>query len=335
MGQQPDRPGQPQGSVKATLVVMAAGMGSRFGGMKQLESVGPDGETILEYSLFDAQRAGFSEVVYIIRREMEAAFSSVLLDRIVTGLSVRLAYQETCILPESWAPSKGTHYPDERERIVRDRNKPWGTGHALWCARDSLDSNFAVINADDYYGPRSFAILYDFLAHTPGDSDRYAMVGFALGKTLSDHGPVARGICGMDKDGYLTDIVEHTRLEAVRENSGSDRIASIKADGSRTYHSGDIPVSMNLFGFTPAFLPRLENLLADFLATSANDPKAEFFLPGAVQSLVSAGSATVRVLNSPETWFGLTYRADIDDVRERLHQLVESGVYPPSLRKSC
>jgi NDP-sugar pyrophosphorylase family protein len=334
MVNQYDRPSQLSGAGKATLVVMAAGLGSRFGGIKQLEPVGPGGETILEYSLFDAWRAGFSEVVFIIRKTMEADFRSTLLDRIRPGLSVRIAYQETDILPDSWDSSKGSHDTGERERIVRGRIKPWGTGHALWCARDSLESNFAVINADDYYGPASFTLLYDFLAHTPTDSDEYAMVGFELGKTLSDHGPVARGICGVDKDGFLTEIVEHTRLEADSRNGGAGRITSTQTDGTRTFHSGDTPVSMNLFGFTPAFLPRLENLLADFLAASASDPQAEFYLPGAVQSLVSAESATVRVLHSPETWFGLTYRADLDTVRVRVHQLVATGVYPPSLRGS-
>jgi choline kinase len=319
---------------KTTLVVMAAGLGSRFGGIKQLEPVGPDGETILEYSLFDARRAGFSEVVFIIRKAMEADFRSMLLDRIGSDLPVRLAYQETGFLPESWVVSQAV-----RDRVLQDRIKPWGTGHALWCARDSIDSNFAVINADDYYGARSFAILHDFLASTPAESDRYAMVGFELGKTLSDHGPVARGICGVDTGGLLTDIVEHTRLEAlcevgcpVHEVSPAKRIASTGADGSITFHSVYTPVSMNLFGFTPRFLPRLESLLCDFLAASAGDPGAEFYLPGAVQQLVKAGTATVRILHSPETWFGLTYRKDMDAVRGSLNQLIEDGVYPTSLR---
>lgn len=317
------------GLEKTTLVVMAAGMGSRYGGMKQLESVGPAGETLLEYSLFDAWRAGFSEVVFIIRKEMEADFNTVLLDKIRPGLMVRLAYQETCILPEPWASSKA----------ARDRAKPWGTGHAIWCARSLIDSPFAVINADDYYGPSSFALMHDFLAVAAAESDGYAMVAFELGKTLSDHGPVARGICGMDIDGFLTDIVEHPSLEKVKAGGDSGRITTIEncivsvgADGSRTFHSEDTPVSMNLFGFTPRFLTRLETLLDDFLATSSQDPKAEFFLPGAVQHLVKAGASTVRILCSPETWFGLTYKPDIDTVRGRLRQLVEAGVYPPSLR---
>ncbi len=310
---------------------MAAGMGSRYGGMKQLEAVGPDGETILEYSLFDARRAGFSEVIFIIRRAMEGDFRSLLLERGLTSLSLKLVYQEPDLLPAPWAGSEA----------VRAREKPWGTGHALWCARASLDSPFAVINADDYYGPRSFAILHDFLAGTSTESDSYAMVGFELGKTLSDHGPVARGICGMDKDGFLTDIVEHTKLVEMEQASGSDRAASMEGRiastgtaGSRTFYPGDTTVSMNLFGFTPRFLPRLETLLHDFLAISAEDPQAEFYLPGVVQSLVTAGSATVRVLRSPETWFGLTYRPDIDAVRGKLRKLVAAGVYPSSLRAS-
>jgi hypothetical protein len=360
MGIQDDRPSQLSGTGagKTTLVVMAAGMGSRFGGIKQLESAGPGGETILEYSLFDAQRAGFSEVVFIIRKTMEADFRSMLLDKISTDLSVRLAYQETGFLPESWAAAMQNRDPmalgyadmdgSVPDRIVRNRMKPWGTGHAIWCARDSIDSPFAVINADDYYGPASFAIMHDFLAGVPPESDSYAMVAFELGKTLSQHGAVARGICGVDKAGFLTDIVEHTKLEAIKEehraghsaSTGSHiasiegSIESIHADGARSYHPVDAPVSMNLFGFTPRFLGRLETLLVDFLANSSQDPEAEFYLPGAVQHLVKAGDATVRILRSPETWFGLTYREDMDAVRSKLRQRVGAGVYPPSLRAS-
>ena len=347
MGHQDDRPEQPPrrialpGGAKTTLVVMAAGMGSRYGGIKQLEAVGPDGETMLEYSLFDAWRAGFSEVVLIIRKAMEDDFRRILLDRIRTDLPIRLAYQETGFLPEPWASSDVI-----RERFVRDRVKPWGTGHALWCARSSIDSPFAVINADDNYGPRSYAILHDFLADTPPESDSYGMVGFELGKTLSDHGPVARGICGIDKEGFLTDIMEHPRLEAVGSGECSSQIAategsvasterpvaSLEADGTKTFFPGDAAVSMNLFGFTPRFLSRLETLLGDFLYTSANEPQVEFYLPGAVRRLVMDGSAAVRVLRSPETWFGVTYKPDMDGVRWKLRQLVEAGVYPSSLR---
>jgi hypothetical protein len=312
------------GSVKTALVVLAAGMGSRYGGIKQLEAVGPGGETILEYSLFDARRAGFSEVIFVIRKAMESDFRSLLLDRIQTDLSIKLAYQETGLLPPPWSASA----------LARNRVKPWGTAHALWCARDSIDCPFAVINADDFYGFRSYALLQGFLAGSKPDATEYAMVGFELGKTLSDHGPVARGICDIDSQGMLVDIVEHTRLAAVKGEDHDGRIASFGTDASRTFFPANTAVSMNLFGFTPRILPGIELLLGEFLAASAGDSQLEFYLPGAVQSLVSSGAATVRVLRSPETWFGLTYRPDIDEVRGELRQLVESGVYPPSLRSA-
>ena len=309
------------GRVKTALVIMAAGLGSRFGGIKQLEPVGPAGETILEYSLFDAQRAGFNEALFIIRRAMGDGFRT-LLDRLKPGMPVKLVYQETLFLPEPWAASE----------LARNRGKPWGTAHAVWCARNNIDSPFAVINADDFYGARSYTLMHGFLAAAQPDSAEYAMVGFELGKTLSAHGPVARGICGIDSQGLLIDIVEHTRLAAVKAGSMVGRIASLQTDGTRIFFPDDTLVSMNLFGFTPRILPCLEALLTGFLSTSAEDTQAEFYLPEAVQGLVKSGSATVRVLRSPEAWFGLTYKPDIDEVREELRQLVEAGIYPASLR---
>lgn len=304
---------------KVSLVVMAAGMGSRFGGMKQLEPVGPGGETILGYSLFDARRAGFSEFVFVIRRGMEDGFKAMLPDGLKTGMQVKLAFQEPSSLPGDWASSE----------LARSRLKPWGTGHAVWCAREYLDSPFAVINADDFYGRRSFQLMYDFLAGTDPDSARYAMVGFELGKTLSAHGPVARGICGTDEDGFLTAIAEHTRLRAHAPSSAPDGVVeSLRPDGTSELFSSDTPVSMNMFGFTPRFLPALSSLLDEFLSASENDPSAEFYLPEAVQALVSAGSAKVRILRSPETWFGLTYKADAEAVRRSLRRLTDEGAYP-------
>ena len=300
---------------------MAAGLGSRFGGIKQLESVGPAGETILEYSLFDAQRAGFNEAIFIIRRAMEHDFRS-LLDNISTSLTIKLAYQETEFLPDPWAASEA----------ARNREKPWGTAHAVWCARTSIDSPFAVINADDFYGARSYALMHGFLTTAKPDAAECAMVGFELGKTLSDNGPVARGLCGIDSQGLLTDIVEHLRLETVKAGSNKGRIASSQVDGTQAFFPEDTLVSMNLFGFTPRILPLLEALLTGFLSTLGQSSQAEFYLPGMVQSLVKSGSATVRVLHSTETWFGLTYKPDIDMVRGELRRLVEAGIYPPSLR---
>lgn len=306
-------------NAKVSLVVMAAGMGSRFGGMKQLEPVGPGGEAILEYSIFDARRAGFSELVFIIRKDMEDGFRTMLLDRLKTDLPVSLAFQEPSFLPGEWAGAK----------IAGTRIKPWGTGHAVWCARAYLDSPFAVINADDFYGRRSFQVMYDFLARIDPASADYALVGFELGKTLSAHGPVARGVCDMDEDGFLTAIAEHTRLRAHAPSSAVDGVVeSLRPDGTCELFPSDTPVSMNMFGFTPQFLPALSSLLDEFLSAFGNDPSAEFYLPEAVQALVSAGSAKVRILRSPETWFGLTYKADAEGVRRSLRRLTGEGAYP-------
>lgn len=315
--------GAGDGPARTSLVVLAAGMGSRFGGIKQLESVGPAGETILEYSLYDAWRAGFSEVVFIIRKAMEADFHSLVLDRFRTELTVRVVYQETWLLPDKWADSEA----------IKNRIKPWGTGHALWCARNSITSPFAVINADDFYGFRSYALLQGFLASRQPDTVEYAMVAFELGRTLSAHGPVARGICSTDSQGLLTGIVEHTKLARVGEPGANSHIESLGTEvPPGTRFSEDRAVSMNLFGFTPKVFPALEDLLDGFLATASGDPKAEFYLPGAVQSLIDAGLGTVRVLRSPENWFGLTYKPDLEEVRAGLRRLVQAGVYPASLR---
>lgn len=308
---------------KTSLVVLAAGIGSRYGGIKQLAPVGPNGETILEYGLFDAERAGFQEVVFIIRKALETDFRTLLLDRLRTGLTIRLAYQETGDTPAQWAGKEA----------LRLREKPWGTGHALWCARDIIDSPFAVINADDYYGPLSYSLMHDFLAQQKPGSNEYAMVGFELGKTLSSHGPVARGICEIDDRAYLTEIVEHTKLEASTAHTGNRQIISTGEDGSQRIYHERTTVSMNLWGFTPRIMSQLSSLMEDFLATNSGDQKAEFYLPGAIRVLIQADLAAVRVLHSPESWFGVTYRPDIEEARRKVRSLVEQGVYPSTIRK--
>jgi NDP-sugar pyrophosphorylase family protein len=288
--------------MKKSLVVLAAGMGSRFGGIKQLEPVGPAGETVLEYGLRDAERAGFEDAVFIVRRDLEGDFRAAVLDRYRGGMRARLAFQELDDLPGGWSNSAA----------ARSRSKPWGTGHALWCARELIDAPFAVVNADYYYGPRSYALAAEHLDRMPVDGEEYALIAFELGKTLSAHGTVSRGVCATDRDGRLLGIVEHTRLRAA---SGTAMILSEVADGRVDRLPPDTLVSMNMFACGPR-LPRLLGpLLEEFLAAREDDPKAEFYLPAAIAALIERGSVRVRALRSPERWYGITYREDLSDVR--------------------
>jgi len=298
---------------KVALVVMAAGLGSRYGGIKQLDSVGRAGETLLEFGLFDAIHSGFDSVVFILRRDIEADFRRLVLDRVRLEVPVTLVFQDGDDLPAPFggaSPNPG-------------RTKPWGTAQAVWACRD-LDVPFAVVNADDFYGRRSYALLHDWLAAAdPGRPD-WAMAGYRLKNTLSDHGTVSRGICGVAQ-GMLTGIEEHTRLQAETLT-----VTSTLDDGSRVLFSPNTIVSMNMFGFTPRVFEVLEQRLRTFLEAHGTDPKAECYLPTVVGSALGTG-ATVRVLESPETWFGVTYQPDRDWVRQRIGELVVQGVYPPAL----
>jgi|688.fasta_scaffold174635_2 dTDP-glucose pyrophosphorylase len=294
-----------------TLVILAAGMGSRYGGLKQLDGVGPAGETVLDYAVFDARRAGFTRVLFVIRRDFEDQFRTQVGARYAGVLQVDYAFQAVTDLPDGRVP------PPERVR-------PWGTGHALWCARAQLAGPFAVINADDFYGRDSFDRLARFLAegqHGLGpEAARCAMVGFRLANTLSEHGTVSRGVC---------ELVGR-RLERVTEHTG---IAATEVGAGRRY-SGEEVVSMNCWGFSPAVLPLLDRRLRAFLAERGADLKAEFYLPEAVSGMVAAGEATVEVLETTSAWFGVTYREDRPRVEAALRSLVASGEYPERLADS-
>lgn len=298
------------------LVVMAAGMGSRYGGLKQIDPVGENGEIIIEFSLYDAMRAGFKRVVFLIKPEMEKDFKETIGDRISKQMQVQYAYQKTDDLPAGYtAPA--------------ERAKPWGTGHAIYACRDVIDAPFAVINADDYYGQSAFATIYNFLA-TAEDNDkyRYAMVGYILENTLTDHGHVARGVCTVD-GGFLREIHERVRIEKRPEGA-----QYTEDDGASwvTLPQGSI-VSMNLWGFTPSILRELGSRFSTFLdkALEENPLKAEYFLPTVVDQLVEEGKATARVLESHDRWYGVTYREDKPVVVEAIRKLREQGVYPNKL----
>ncbi len=290
-----------------TLVVLAAGMGSRYGGLKQIDPMGPGGETVLDYTVYDAVRAGFGRVLFIIRRDFADAFKASVGGRFEGKIQVDYAYQQLDMLPAGFAVPEG-------------REKPWGTGHAVWCAREQLNGPFAVVNADDFYGAKSLKALADFLrAEAAGGPPTYAMVGFPLGNTLSENGAVSRGVCSVGADGFLKDIEEHTGILASEVGAG------------RRY-APETPVSMNCWGFDAReFLPQLDQAWRDFVAARGKESKAEFYLPAAVNSLVQTGAARVRVLPTTDNWFGVTYREDKPHVQAALAALVAEGVYPTPL----
>ena len=286
----------------ATLLVLAAGMGARYGGLKQIDPVGPSGETLLDYAVFDAIRAGFGRVVFVIRMEFEAAFRSSVDAKYSGRIPYEFAFQTAKDVPDGCAVPAG-------------RQKPLGTGHAVWCARAALDGPFAVINADDFYGAASFSGLAAFLGTAEGA--RFALVGFRLADTLSESGVVSRGIC-RETDGRLTSIDE------VHEIGPGD------VGPGRRFSGGEV-VSMNCWGFTPAVHPGLESGLRAFLAARAADPAAEFYLPSAVSGLVSDGAASVEILRCGGTWFGITHRRDREHAAAEIGALVRLGAYPPRL----
>jgi choline kinase len=288
--------------MEPTLLILAAGMGSRYGGLKQMDPVGPSGETVLDYAVFDAIRAGFGRVLFVIRREFEEAFRTTVSAKYAGKIAVDFAFQALDDLPGGFPLPEG-------------RVKPWGTGHAVWCARGAITGPFAVINADDFYGSSSFSRLSRFLGDARGPT--FAIVGFKLSNTLSENGSVSRGICEA-ADGRLRSITE------VKAIAGADV-------GPGRRFTGDELVSMNFWGFTPEVIPGLESGLKAFLKERASDLGAEFYLPAAVSSLIASGSATVDVIASDSPWFGITYKEDKPRVVASITELVRSGSYPGRL----
>jgi NDP-sugar pyrophosphorylase family protein len=290
-----------------TLLVLAAGMGSRYGGLKQIDPVGPSGETILDYAVFDALRAGFGRVVFVIRQDFERAFRDQVGARYSGRAEVDFVFQSLDALPGGAVPPAG-------------REKPWGTGHAVWCAREAVTAPFAVVGADDFFGAEAFRRLAGFLARPAGAGGgphRFAMVGYRLDRTLSEHGTVSRGICRVGPGGLLESIEEHPGIDG----------SALAAAGLR----GDETVSMNCFGFTPAVFPALDAQLREFLAARGGELKSEFYLPAAVSTMIAQGAATVEVLPTADSWFGVTNRADKPRVEAALAALVKAGVYPSRL----
>jgi len=296
------------------LVVLAAGIGARYGGLKQIEPVGPAGEAVLDYSVFDARRAGFGKFIFVVRRDIEQDFRNTFGRRFGGRISIDYAYQELDMVPPGRYALPG-------------RTKPWGTGHAVLCAAPLLNRPFAVINADDFYGAQSFRILASFLKETaPANSRLFAMVGFQLDRTLSEHGTVARGLCEVDSVGYLASIEE---LTAIERHSGGAR--NREAEGIYRELTGKEIVSMNCWGFSPSVLEELRRLFGEFLDRNPGNPKAEFYLPTAVNALIAERRASVKVLPTPSHWFGVTYREDRPVVAESIRALIRGGEYPERL----
>jgi len=299
---------------KPTLLVLAAGMGSRYGGLKQIDPVGPNGETIIDYSIHDAMRAGFGKVVFVIRHDIEEPFKKIIDARFEKKVPVDYVFQELDKLPPGFP-------------VPANRTKPWGTGQAILMAADTIREPFAAINADDFYGANSFRVLAEHLGSgTRARDGDFAMVGFILRNTLSEFGSVARGVCKMNTDGFLESVTELTKIE--RDGSNAKTIGP---DGKALALTGEETVSMNMWGFTPALFGDLKKLFGVFLTKHGAEEKSEFYIPAAVNDLVHGGRARVKVLRTPDPWFGVTYREDRPLVVEGIRKLIAHGDYPKKL----
>lgn len=299
--------------MKPTLFVLAAGMGSRYGGLKQLDSLGPNGETIMDYSIYDAIKSGFGKVVFVIRKDFEQDFRDKILSKYEGHVPVEVVFQSTDALPEGFT-------------CPADRTKPWGTNHAVLMGKDVIKEPFAVINADDLYGRDAFEVIAKELSRPRDRKGDYCMVGFRVGNTMTENGSVARGVCE-NKDGLLTSVVERT---AISYDDNHD-IVFTDENGEVQKLAPSTPVSMNLWGFTPDYFDYSEREFVNFLKKDINTPKAEFFIPLVIDTLINSGEATVKVLDTESKWFGVTYAADRPGVVAKFAELHKDGTYPEKL----
>jgi len=298
--------------MKPTLMVLAAGMGSRYGGLKQLDKVGPSGETIIDYSIYDAIRAGFGKIVFVIRRDIEQPFREAFIDRLKGHIEIDYVFQELTNLPGGY-------------KLPEGRQKPWGTSHAILVTKDKIKEPFGVINADDYYGVESFKILREFLVNDKNDNN-YSIVGYPMGNTLSDHGHVNRGVCKVGETGLLEEVVETRKISKTK-----DGIFAPGPDGKNLKFTGKEVVSMNLWGFKPSIYPLLEKEFTEFLSKGISDPTSELDIPTSVDKYVKSGEITIQVLETGGKWFGVTYQEDKPFVVENIMKMVSAGIYPAKL----
>lgn len=299
--------------MKPTLFVLAAGMGSRYGGLKQLDGLGPHGETIMDYSVYDAVRAGFGKVVFVIRKDFEVDFRKVVLAKYQDRIPCEVCFQSVDKIPAGI-------------KVNPDRQKPWGTNHALLMGRELIHEPFAVINADDFYGRESFEVLAKYLQTIEGTEGNYCMVGYRVQNTLSENGAVSRGICSTDEDGYLTTVVERTKIEEV-----GNKVVFTDDDGTDVEIARNTPVSMNMWGFSPEYFAYSDEAFRCFLMEHGQELKAEFYIPTVVNDLIVAGKARCKVLDTPAKWFGVTYAEDRPQTVMKINELIQQGVYPEKL----
>ncbi len=300
--------------MKPSLFVLAAGMGSRYGGLKQLDPLGPQGQTIMDYSIFDAIRAGFGKVVFVIRKDFEEDFRRSILSKYEGHIPVEVVFQSTDKLPEGYT------CPEER-------TKPWGTNHAVMMGADVINEPFAVINADDFYGRDAFAVIAADLMRERTSKGDYSMVGFRVGNTMSENGSVSRGVCSVNAEGNLTKVVERTGIAYDEDH----RICFLDENNETEYLDPSTPVSMNLWGFTPDYFSYSDREFRRFLDKCLTTPKAEFYIPTAIDTLINSGEATVKVLDTTSRWFGVTYAADRQGVVDKLAALHAAGEYPDTM----
>lgn len=300
--------------MKPTLLILAAGMGSRYGGLKQMDPIGPSGETIIDYSIYDAIRSGYGKVVFVIRQSFSDSFMRYFEERIGSRIRLEYVFQELDNVPEG-------------VKISSERVKPWGTGHAVLVAANRIKEPFVVINADDFYGPKSYSALRNYLTLTweQGISDHHCMVGYRLKHTLSEHGHVSRGICQTDRKSFLKSVRERTHI--ARED---DQIYYIEGEEKRSL-SGDAVVSMNIWGFQPAIFNQLDKYFTEFIKKDGDNTKSEFFIPFVVNELIENDLAEFKVLKTTDRWFGVTYKEDREQAAKRIRELINRGIYPKRL----
>lgn len=299
--------------MKPTLFILAAGMGSRYGGLKQLDGLGPSGETIMDYSVYDAVRAGFGKIVFVIRKSFEEDFRTIVLKKYEGVIPTEVVFQDITDVPEGY-----TYNPE--------RAKPWGTNHAVLMGKGVINEPFAVINADDFYGKESFEVMAEFLRGAEGKKNEYSMLGYHVGNTLSESGSVARGVCEVDADGNLTNVVERTSI--IRKDGN---IVFNDENGNEVTIADSTPVSMNFWGLTPDYFDYSEEQFKTFLKEHGDELKSEFFIPLVVNNLIIGGKSSCKVLDTPAQWFGVTYANDRPDVVAKIQKLVDAGVYPDKL----